>query len=212
MHKNNLVLKYITKCILLFFSILILAPNNLSANTKVTLTDNVSSYTEFQVEYLMEKPGQTLSIEELSKLPFTQNTSNALSLGHNKNNFWFHFTIYNHTDNAKDMVLEFTEIFHKTVDLYVVSDTVTHKKNGLRIPMEVREIKEPNPSFSLHFKAGESKEIYLKLATKYALFGAIHIKTKQQYEKDIQLKKYIYLAYFSAIIIIMLYNLMIRHF
>ena len=209
MHKNNFVLKYINKCILLFFSILILAPNNLSANPKVTLTDNVSSYTEFQVEYLMEKKGQTLSIEEVLKLPFTQNTSNALSLGYNKNISWFHFTIHNHSDHAKDMVLEFTETLHKTVDLYVVSDTITHKKNGLHVPMTARQIKESTPSFPLHFKAGEQKEVYLNIATTYALFGAIHVKTKKQYEKDIQLKKYIYLAYFSSIIMLMLYNFMI---
>lgn len=209
MYKNNRILAYHVKLVLLFFSILILSSTALSASTEVTLTDETSSYTDFKVDYLMEKPGQALSIDEISKLPFTQQTSNDFSFGYKKNNYWFRFTIRNDSINKKNMVLELTEIFHKTTDLYIVSNTIEHKKNGLRVPVNEREIKESTPSFSLHFSAGERKTIYLKVATIYGLFGAIHVKTDEQFKKDVQLKKYIYLAYLSAMIMIVLYNLVL---
>ncbi len=209
MHQNNHIFAYIIKFALLFFTLFLFTSTAVSANSNVVVTDDTSSYTDFKVDYLIEKPNQLLTIEEVSTLPFTKHTNNAFSFGYKKNNFWFRFTIQNNSNHEKDMVLELTEVIHKTVDLYVVSDTIVHQKNGLRIPVQNREIKESTPSFPLHLKAGEHKEIYLKVATIYGLFGAIHLKTEEQYQKDIQLKKYLYLAYFSGILMIMFYNIVI---
>ncbi len=196
--------------LLLFTIILFFVPSTLwSAVPKVNLKNNISSYSDFQVEYLMENPGESLGIEEISKMPFTKKTSNAFTFGYKENNFWFHFSVYNDSKESKNMVLEFTEIFHKTVDLYILSDPIIYKKNGLRIPVEEREIQESNPAFSLHFAPHETKELYVNIASIYAVFGALKLKTPEQFHKDTLQKNNIYIFYFGAIIAIALYNLFI---
>jgi len=120
------------------------------------------------------------------------------------------FTIYNDSEKEKDMVLALTEIIHHTVDLYVKSnEQFIQTKNGLNVPVHERGIKESNPAFNLHFKAHETKEIYVNIATIYGLFGSLKLRTEAQFHEYLQFKKYLYLIYLSAIIIIGLYNLVI---
>lgn len=180
-----------------------------SALPEVDLKNNISSYTDFQVEYFEEEPGRSRGIEKISKLHFTKRISNAFTFGYKENNFWFRFSVYNDSNETKNMVLEFTEIIHKTIDLYILSDPIIHKKNGLHVPVSEREIQESNPSFPLRFAPYESKELYVHIASIYGVFGALQLKTDEQFLHDIQLKKNIYLFYFSAIIIIALYNLIL---
>jgi len=193
--------------IFLLFSFII--PSTLAANSKLILKENKTSYSNFNVDFLMEDLGNDLGIEKISKFHFKEQISSAFSLGYIKNNLWFHFSIYNDSSQSKEMVLEVTEIIHKKVDLYVLSHGVTHMKNGLSIPVKNREIQESNPSFPLYFLAHEKKEIYINLASIYGVFGAIEVKTIEQFQKDVQLKKYLYLFYFTAIFIIALYNLIL---
>lgn len=198
------------RLLIIFTIILLLTPTTIqSAIPKVNLEKHISSYNDFQVEYLEEKPGESLGIEEISKMPFTKKISNAFTFGYKENNFWFRLSVYNDSEKPKNMILELTEIIHKTVDLYVLSDPIIHKKNGLSVPVEKREIQESNPAFSLHFAPYESKELYLHIASIYGVFGLLQLKTPEQFHEDTQLKKYIYLFYFSAIIIIALYNLVL---
>ncbi len=196
--------------ILIFLIISFMLPTALlSAIPIINLDKEISSYTDFQVEYLMEKSGESLGIEEISKLPFTKTISNAFTFGYKTNNFWFRFSVHNDSKEAKKMVLELTEIIHKKVDLYILSDPIIHKKNGLRVPMENREIEESNPAFALHFAPHETKELYVNIASIYAVMGALKLKTPEQFHKDTLLKNNIYIFYFGAIIAIALYNLFI---
>jgi len=196
--------------LLIFTIILFLLPTTLwSTLPKVNLENNISSYNDFQVEYLEEKPGESLGIEEISKMPFTELISNAFTFGYKENNFWFRFSVYNDSKESKTMILEFTEIFHKKVDLYIVSDQIMHEKNGLNVPVEERNIEESTPAFSLQFAPYESKELYVNIATTYGLFGSFQLKTPEQFYKDTQLKNNMYFFYFGAVIIIALYNLFI---
>ncbi len=197
--------------LLIFTFILFLLPTTLWSTTlpKVNLQNNISFYDDFQVEYLEEKPGESLGIEEISKMPFTKIVSNAFTFGYKENNFWFRFSVYNDSEEAKNMVLELTEIFHKTVDLYILTDPIIYKENGLRIPVEEREMQESNPAFPLHFAPYETKELYVNIASIYAVFGSLRLKTPEQFQKDTQLKNNMYFFYFGAVIIIALYNLFI---
>jgi len=202
-------LTLITTYLFVFVIILFITPSTASAIPIVNLEKNISSYNDFQVDYLVEKPGESLGIEEISKLHFTKTISNAFTFGYKKNNFWFHFSVYNDSKEPKNMVLELTEIIHKTVDLYILSDQIIHKKNGLSVPVEEREIQESNPAFSLHFAPYETKELYVNIASIYAVFGALKLKTPEQFYKDTQFRNNIYIFYFGAIIAIALYNLFI---
>ncbi len=196
--------------LLIFTIILFLLPTTLwSTLPKVNLQNNISSYNDFNVEYLEEKPGESLGIDEISKMPFTEIISNAFTFGYKKNNFWFRFSVHNDSSAPKEMVLGFTEIFHKKVDLYILSDSIIHKENGLRIPVDEREIQESNPAFLLHFAPQETKELYVNIASIYSVYGAFKLKTPEQFQKDIRFKNNSYIFYFGAILAIALYNLFI---
>ncbi len=179
----------------------------LSAIPTVNLEKNISYYNDFKLEYLEEKPDESLGIEKISKMPFTEIISNAFTFGYKKNNFWFRFSVYNDSKEARTMILESTEVFHKKVDLYILSDDmIIHKKNGLRIPVEEREIEESNPVFSLQFSPHETKELYVNIASVYGIFGSLQLKTPEQFYKDTQLKNNMYFFYFGAVISIALYS------
>lgn len=195
-------LSFITLFLYLFFS-------PLSANSQIRLEDNISTYSDFKVDFYAEKPEESMGIDKISQVNFTEQISNQFSLGYKKNDFWFHFTLFNDSDDSREMVVELTEIIHKHVDLYVMPDPVTKMENGLSIPVNERAIQESVPSFPLRFLPYEKKEIYLHLSSIYGVFGAILIKTQEQYDKDIQFKKDLYLFYFTVIITIVLYNLLL---
>jgi len=203
--------KYIYSYLFIFL-ILTIIPTTLTASSKITLENNVPAYNDFKMQYMELSPEQLLKINDVLNLSFSQEISNAISLGYNTNEFWFHFSVHNDTDETKDMVLEFTEIIHKKLDLYVKyvkTDHIIHMKSGLTIPVSQRDIKESNPVFSLKFLPNETKELYVNLASIYGVFGAFNLKTQEQFKNDMQLTKYIYVAYLSAIIVILLYNLII---
>ena len=209
MYKNNISLRTINNYITIFFLLLYLIPSSVFSSSKLTITDNISTYNNFKVDYHMEKSDEALGIDKISKLPFSEQISNSFSFGYKENNFWFHLSIHNDSHKSKEMVLEITEIIHKTVDLYIISDSVNHIQNGLSVPITSREIEESNPAFKLEFEPDETKELYINISTIYGAFGSIQLKTDTQFHKDVQFKKYMYLIYLTAIIIIGLYNLII---
>jgi len=209
MMRGDRWLSFITTYLFVFVVILSMTPSTLFGTSKVELKNDIFSYSDFQVDYLIEKPGESLGIKEITKTPFTKTTSNAFSFGYKENNFWFHFSVYNNSENSRDMVLELTEIIHKKVDLYILSNPIIHKKNGLRVPVEEREIEESNPSFALHFAPYETKELYVNIASIYAVFGALKLKTPKQFYKDTHFRNNLYIFYFGAMMAIALYNLLI---
>lgn len=207
--KNHQHFYFILRYVSFISLFLYLIPSPLSANTQINLEDNQTSYEDFNVDLFIEKPGKSMDIEKISNILFTEQISNKFSLGYKKNNFWFHMTVVNDSYKSKEMILELSEIFHKQVDLYIVSDSVKKMENGLRVPVSKRAIQDSIPSFPLTFKPYEKKEIYMHLASIYGVFGAITLKTPEKYRHDMQTKRYIYLFYFTVIGTLILYNLII---
>jgi len=187
--------------------LLMLLPTIITANSTLMLNDKETSYTDFKVDYLIEADGQFLDIDDIQEVTFNEPISNKINLGYHNNEIWFRVNIHNTTSDDKNMILAFTEVFNEVVDLFVISEKTTYQKNGLQIPVQKRKIQESAPSFPLSFQAGESKEIYLKVASTHGIFGAIEVKNEEEFYKDIQVKKYLYLAYLVAVATIILYNL-----
>jgi len=193
----------------IFMILFFLTSLELFASPQVTLENNISSYTDFNIEYLKEPSEQSLGIEQISRMPFDDIINNKFAFGYKNDHFWFRFSVYNNSIEPKDMILEVTEQFHRITDLYIVTDSIKHKKNGLAVPLKEREIKTSNPAFSLHFSAYEHKDIYIHIQTIYSLFGAIQLKTSEQFYNDNQMRTNKYIFYFGAMLGIALYNLFI---
>ncbi len=180
------------------------------ANSTLVLENDQTRYMDFTLSYFEDTSTKALTFSEVTQETFKE-TNNAFSFGYNKNNFWFHIEVLNDSQKPKKIFLELTEIIHKNVDLYIVSDYDDDlvEQNGLAIPVKERTVKVSNPSFSLEFAANEKKDIYVKLSSLYGVFGSLVLKTPQAFYSDNQFKDNLYMFYFGAILMIALYNLFI---
>lgn len=194
---------------IILFLILIAISTLSSANTTLQLQENIESYANFNIEYLKEKSDKTLTIDDVSMLKFNAIQKSAFSFGYCDKPIWFKFSIINDSTNPKEMILEISEMFHKTVDLYILSEPVFYEKNGMSVPIDERKIKELNPSFTLLFDAKERKDVFIKIESTYSIFGEIKIKSPMQYENDTKFTNNLFIFYLGAILIIALYNLFI---
>ncbi|MCF6245064.1 MAG: sensor domain-containing diguanylate cyclase [Sulfurovum sp.] len=192
----------------IFMVLLMIIPTIMTANATLVLNDQDSTYQNFDVDYFIEPDGRFFDIGDIQEVNFTQSTSNKISLGFQDNEIWFRLKVENKSSTKKKMILEFTEVVHNVVDLYTftASKELTYKRNGLNIPVNQREIQESTPSFKLYLEAGESKVLYLQLSSTHGIFGAIQLTDKTEYYQNIQMKKYLYLAYLVALMTIVLYN------
>jgi len=182
----------------------------LHAKPLINWHDGTQSYTDYEVEYFEETTDHPLTFQQIRSQNF-EPINNNFTFGYNTNNFWFRLHIFNDSNTSKDIYLELTEIIHKHLDLYIISsdNTVKLEKNGLSIPVDQRQIKVPNPTFSIQFDPFEEKELYVKLNSIYGVFGAIQLKTPQNYHDTNQFKEKLYMFYYGAVLAIVLYNLFI---
>lgn len=97
------------------------------------------------------------------------------------------------------MILEITEPFHKTSDLYIINSQIDHHINGLQLPLSQRKIKEYNPTFTLNFKPLETKLLYIKLESTYGIFGAIELKTYEKFYADTRIQNNFMVFFFGAV-------------
>jgi len=186
-----------------------LLPITLLATPKLTLDDSLSAYTDFNVAYLEEKSKKPLTLEEVSTSKFDSIDTNRFAFGYKEKPIWMKFDIYNDSEKANEVILEMTEMFHRTVDLYVLTTPIEHEKNGLNVPIAERNMEEVNPSFSLSFTPHETKQVYIKLESTYSVFGSVQVKKPKQFVKDTQTLNNMLMFYFGAVLIIALYNLFI---
>ncbi|PHS37673.1 MAG: hypothetical protein COB07_09970 [Sulfurovum sp.] len=191
--------------ILLFF----LLPITLLATPKLTLDGSLSSYTDFNVAYLEEKSKKPLTLEEVRTSKFDKIDTNRFTFGYKGKPVWLKFDIYNDSEKSNKVILEITKMFHRTVDLYVMTTPVKQEKNGLSVPIAERNMEEINPTFFLSFTPHETKQVYIKLESTYGLFGSVQIKKPEQFLKDTQTFNNMLMFYFGAVLIIVLYNLFI---
>jgi len=181
------------------------------ADSEIRLQNTLSTYENFQMELFRKDSNKTLAIDEIVNMPFLEKVSNTFTFGYSNDHFWFHFSVYNDVDEKKEMIVEMTEAFHDTVDLYVPSSTGTmiQSKNGLDIPVKDRDIQESNPSFMLEFLPFEKKDIYVKLYTTHSVFGSLILKTPKQFYQDNHFKNSIYFFFLGVLSIMALYNFFI---
>ncbi len=193
----------------IIFILVFIIPQLCSAIPQLTLEKNKKTYSHFKVEYLIELSNKPLSINEIKKMSFNKVIDSAFSLGYVDKPVWFRFNIKNTYSTDKEYILILTEMFHKTVDLYQVSNTILTYHAGLSIPLEQRKIKENYPAFPIKIKSKENIQIYIKVESIYGFFGEFQIKSPEVFYSDINFFNHIFIFYFAAVLLIALYNLFI---
>ena len=190
----------------------ILLPITLLATPTLTLDHSLNSYTDFSVAYFEETSKKPLTVDEVSTLKFDNIDTNRFTFGYKEKPVWIKFDIYNNSEKVNEVILEMTEMFHRKVDLYVMTNPVKYEKNGLDVPISERKIDAVNPSFALSFLPHETKQLFIKLESTYGLFGSVQVKKPKQFLKDTHTLNNMIMLYFGAVLIIALYNLFIFAF
>lgn len=122
--------------------------------------------------------------------------------------YWFTFSIKNHSSQKANYVIGFDEVFLKKVDIYYKTDTIwTSKTNGEILRVNQRDVQNRCPFFNITMLPNETKQIYIKAYTDFALMAGIVVSDVDYFlNKELKTTMW-YWAYFGAAIAIFLYNL-----
>jgi diguanylate cyclase (GGDEF)-like protein len=198
---------FISRLILLsvcFLSLLWSTPPPVALNAKKGKVEH------FTMEYYLGSIKDPHMIKEVFKNKTEiKPVSNALALGYDPREHWFHLILHNNTQENLNYILQFTEQFQHHVDLVTFSPYYHLEKNGISIPVEQRQIQSAYPAFRLRLRPDERKDLYLKIQSPLRIFGAFHLKDPIQFLQDTHYRNELYYFYFGGMLSLALYNLFI---
>lgn len=190
------------KIILIFLSVISTLYSNIIIDNDIRKKDN------FTLEMFYDD-SKKLTIETLQNKTFKKIPS-QFTFGHKRGNFWFKFTIENHS-SSKDFILNFSEPYYEEMSLYKkVNNYWVEEKNGLIKPLKQRDVLNHNPSFELKIKPNQIKTFYIKSNSKLTTSGELEIYKKKYFNSiDGYYHDNLYMFYFGILFIITIINLFI---
>lgn len=152
-------------------------------------------------------PDRKLTIEELALKKYFPLTNSRFKVESIDSDYWFVFKLKNSSSKEINRLVGFDEVYMETADIYYQENGSWHfEKNGLSEPMESRRIKNRCPLFNVRLTAGETKTIYLKLNSGFALILGIFVEKLSSFALEEQIKIIGYWTYFGGAISLLLYN------
>ena len=157
------------------------------AQAALNITDRSNKITDFSIEYLYDD-NSSMTIEEIAKTPFSDEISNQFALGYRSGTAWFKITIHNQSHNSQ-FVLYFTEPFWTMLDLYSYKEEQwVVSKNGLRTPLNTREIQDVNPSFAIQVYPQNTATYYVRGTTVSSHIGEFQLLTDEEFYRPGRIK------------------------
>jgi len=179
-------------------------PFRISYLAALSITESTKKIDAFTIGYLYDADNSK-NIEEISRSPFTKEISNQFALGYRSGAAWFELIIHNESE-ADQFILNFTEPFWTTLDLYDYKDKLWRvSKNGLKVPISDRNIQDSMPSFSIYIKPGQTKTYYVRGTTVSSHMGEFQLFTEREYYRPSRTSiAEAYNLYSSVLVFIML--------
>jgi len=187
----------------IFLGTLLFLISNLSL-AALNITESSKKFDTFTIGYLYDADNSK-NIAEVSRSPFTKEISNQFALGYRSGAAWFEIIIHNKS-KTEQFILNFTEPFWTTLDLYEYNGKHWHvSKNGLKVPVSDRNIQDSMPSYSIHIKSGQTKTYYVRGTTVSSHIGEFQLFTEHEYYRPSRTSiAEAYKLYSSVLIFIML--------
>ena len=193
---------------LLFIFLLIIAVP--SAYADITIKSENEIFNDIDT-LIYEDNTAMLSFDDILKIKNFNPYTNRISEGYSNSAFWLKFEVKNQTSKDLDYFIKFTEVFQDKIDCYIVSNDGSFSKQQAGVGYFIKNQNNTitKPAFSLNLNANESKQVYIRITSKYPNFTSFHLLKKDSLA--VFSKKYdmIYTFFFGAIITLMLYNLTI---
>lgn len=201
-------MKYWQLIIIIFFGCF-----NLSAQIHFGPEDEyINIRNRDEVKALFNRP--KASFEEIASLPFDQYLKDSPRLK-SKQVIWVKFNLLN-DDNRAQTLYVFSQTAYITA--YIQNDSLQVYRNGYLMSRENRDFKETDISIALSFNPFEEKEIILKLqgSRLYEDSVSLGVGNELDYYKFLKSRReftqpagYFSVFYFSALLIVFIYIIMI---
>lgn len=198
----------------LLFSAFVLIPFASASQDPVPLTNqsgatNLAPSLEFFEDSESEFGPESirhLASKHWSSLPAD---SNGANFGFTTSSYWFRFTLHNADKDTGNFLVHLDYALIDEIDFFSVqNNAVTEQYHlGDLLPFNQRPIEYPTFLFPVSLKAGESKQIYMRVASS----GPIQVPLSAWSESEFLINKqsfmFLYGAFLSALLIMSAYNL-----
>jgi signal transduction histidine kinase len=126
------------------------------------------------------------------------------------NTYWFVFELTNTTSERVERIVGFDEVFLDKVDIYYKEDSVWQtESNGVSVPLAKREVRNQCPNFEIAFNPHESKTIYIKVKSRFALTLGITVLPKNDFLKRVQNRTVGYWSFLGSASIMLIFSILL---
>lgn len=165
---------------------------------------------------LLEDPSEVLNLATVLALPaerWQRNPYEVLNLGFRTAAWWVRFSLSNDSEQSRGVVFEVGWPLLDLLDVYLIraGQVIESHITGDHRPFATRPLDSRNFDFPLEVPAGESREVFLRLALRDGVFDPVplHLWEPTAYAAA-SLRMSLWTgAYFGALLALLLYNLLL---
>ncbi|MEH0157414.1 7TM diverse intracellular signaling domain-containing protein [Limibacter armeniacum] len=159
---------------------------------------------------MFRDPTRMLSINDIQDRRFIPNTRDVVNIGFTNDACWLKFAVFNPTEETKQVILKTGKLLADTVELfYEVEGGWESKVIGVHIPNSQKEIRGKKSYFPMEFQAGDTTQLYVRIASTYGIQFAISALSEKEVLTVDTNESLIQGFYLGALLIITFYNLFI---
>ncbi|MGC4061069.1 MAG: diguanylate cyclase [Aquabacterium sp.] len=140
--------------------------------------------------------------------------ADVVNVGYSRSVWWMHVRLHNAQPLETSRVFDVGSPLQDEVDIYVIrhdGSPMAHVQTGDRRPFSARPIDTPVPSMPIAFKAGESLDVYVRLASHDGLHESIQPRlwSSNGHARALQMRCLTDGLYFGTLAAVLVYNLLL---
>ena len=161
---------------------------------------------------LYDDSTQKMTLEEVQKESWTDVTVEELAFPVSTKAHWLRYSIENNSTTSKAYYLEYDVSTINFLDVYILQNGIVEQQyiTGAHRPLENRALVYHSYLFPLELKAGEKKEIYVRMKHLFSTIPAnMILKEQTLFLLDDYAKNVFEGVFFGVIIVMFFYNLIL---
>ncbi|NMZ40499.1 7TM diverse intracellular signaling domain-containing protein [Pseudomonas proteolytica] len=172
-----------------------------------------------RVMQVLEDPSGSVTIADarsaLMATRYTRHDKDTLNAGYSRSAFWLKVDLHYLPKDPQAQRTWLLELAYPPLDhleLYVPDDAGGYRlagRTGDALPFASREIRQNNYLFTVDFKAGEQKTLYLRLQSEGSIQAPLTLWSSTAYLEDQPLRLYVLGLIYGVLLGMLVYNLFI---
>ncbi|MBC3334752.1 response regulator [Pseudomonas proteolytica] len=172
-----------------------------------------------RVMQVLEDPSGSVTIADarsaLMATRYTRHDKDTLNAGYSRSAFWLKVDLHYLPKDPQAQRTWLLELAYPPLDhleLYVPGDAGGYRlagRTGDALPFASREIRQNNYLFTVDFKAGEQKTLYLRLQSEGSIQAPLTLWSSTAYLEDQPLRLYVLGLIYGVLLGMLVYNLFI---